>query len=293
MKCGKIESGTKAICFYHTDLDGICSAAIVKYVCPEIELRGINYGNPFPWDDIQDATVIMVDFSLQPHEDMTRLAKEAKHFTWIDHHATALEHDDGGITGLRRNGEAGCELTWDFFMGGQRPWAITALGRWDVWDHSDPRFNHFQFGMREKDYDPNDSERWKALFRTDIFANTVIDGICKIGKGIVNYTSIEFASMVKSYGFVTRLEGLKVLACNCAFKGGSKIFESVWDEEKYDAVLVYRWSPKGGNYTASIYTDKEGVDVGAVAKTLGGGGHVGAAGFAFTEFPFPVTEIPV
>jgi len=287
---------SNVICFYHTDLDGICSAAIVQHShSVDIEFRGINYGHDFPWKDIQDKTVIMVDFSLQPFDDMIRLAKEAKSFTWIDHHKTALAEErkvSQHIDGLRRDGEAGCELTWDFFMGGERPWPVTALGRWDVWDHSDPRYNHFQFGMRSINPMPEDAI-WKQLFDTSIYANTFSANIVEIGKSIVEYTSQAFAEMVSAYAFETRFEGLKIIACNCAFRGGSKIFESVWDEEKYDAMLVYRWSPKAGAYTCSLYTEKEGVDVGEIAKQYGGGGHKGAAGFQFTEFPFPQSEIPI
>ena len=39
------------ICFYHkADLDGVCSAAIVKHFVPECELYGIDYGDEYPWD---------------------------------------------------------------------------------------------------------------------------------------------------------------------------------------------------------------------------------------------------
>ena len=285
----------KAICFYHTDLDGICSAAIVKYVCPEIELRPINYGHEFPWNDIQDVTVVMVDFSLQPFGDMIRLAKEAKSLTWIDHHKTALEAErtvPQRLTGLRRIGEAGCELTWEYFMTGERPWAVTALGRWDVWDHSDPRYNWFQFGMRAINPQPDD-QLWKNLFLEELHNTNITQNIVESGKMIVQYTEQAFEEMVHAYGFVTEWEGYKWIMINAAFRGGSKMFASVWDETKYDAMLVYRYSPKAGMYTCSMYTDKAGVDVGSIAKKHGGGGHTGAAGFQFEEPPFPITNRPV
>ena len=74
-------------CFYHSaDLDGHCSGAIVKHKYPECELIGINYGDEFPWDDLDiDDPIYMVDFSLQPFDQMIKLGK---HFNliWIDHH---------------------------------------------------------------------------------------------------------------------------------------------------------------------------------------------------------------
>lgn len=133
------------ICFYHkADLDGVCSAAIVKHFVPECELYGLDYGGEFPWDKVRpgmDAetdplwmhlfkpengykcgdnwetltgekrTVYMVDFSL-PCEDMQRLAK-VSNLTWIDHHGTALEANAGlRARGMRDSTRAACELAW-------------------------------------------------------------------------------------------------------------------------------------------------------------------------------------
>ena len=52
-------------CFYHSsDLDGHCSGAIVKARFPECEMIGINYGQPFPWGDIEEGEIVyMVDSS--------------------------------------------------------------------------------------------------------------------------------------------------------------------------------------------------------------------------------------
>ena len=83
-------------CFYHSaDLDGHCSAAIVKAVCPECELIGINYGDAFPWDLFVEAeerksgsiilpakepeTVYMVDFCLQPFTDVVGIVDDGQH----------------------------------------------------------------------------------------------------------------------------------------------------------------------------------------------------------------------
>jgi len=79
-------------CFYHSaDLDGHCSGAIVKHFNPECEMFPINYGQTFPWEKIQeDEWIYMVDFSLQPFEDMVKL-NQSCNLVWIDHHATAIE----------------------------------------------------------------------------------------------------------------------------------------------------------------------------------------------------------
>jgi oligoribonuclease NrnB/cAMP/cGMP phosphodiesterase (DHH superfamily) len=64
-------------CFYHDDMDGKCSGAIVhkffkvdrdftKETGEECEFKRINYKDDFPFDSIQqNETVVIVDFSLQ------------------------------------------------------------------------------------------------------------------------------------------------------------------------------------------------------------------------------------
>jgi len=149
-------SMTPPICFYHSsDLDGLCSGAIMARAMPDAEMRGYDYGQPFPWADVEGRDVHMSDVSLQPGEDMARLATVAKSLTWVDHHKSAI--DDAatrglsGLPGLRRIGDAACELCWEFYFGGKKPepLGVHLLGRYDVWAWRDvPGALEYQFGMR-------------------------------------------------------------------------------------------------------------------------------------------------
>jgi nanoRNase/pAp phosphatase (c-di-AMP/oligoRNAs hydrolase) len=38
----------------------------------------------------------------------------------------------------------------------------------------------------------------------------------------------------------------------------------------------------------SLYSTRDDIDCGAIAKTYGGGGHKGAAGFQCDTLPFPI-----
>jgi len=171
----------KPICFYHkSDLDGVCSAAIVKHFVPDRELYGIEYGDEFPWDRVvgmlgerqpdgpateehgpsmrwkAKRTVYMVDFSLPP-EDMKRLA-EVSDLIWIDHHKTAIDlyMADVGDTreSLLRTDFAACELAWAWFTaerganyekytlkGGSTPEVVRLLGAYDSWRKDDPEWD--------------------------------------------------------------------------------------------------------------------------------------------------------
>ena len=273
-------------CFYHLDLDGICSAVIVKKKYPECELYGINYGHDFPWDKISKGEeVFMVDFCLQPFENMERLNKISK-LTWIDHHKTAIdsakEHNfscDGEV----EIGKAGCELTWDYFHKEEEmPVAVRYLGRFDVWDLQDPDTMNFQVGMKIFENNPNDIDFWNLLFNDLSFVELIISR----GKIIIEYQEQDYKRYCQAYAFETNILDHRAIAMN---RGGigSNAFKSVWDEEKYDVMLAFsRMSNK--LWTVSIFSTKKDIDCGLIAKQLGGGGHFGAAGFTCETLPFRI-----
>lgn len=270
-------------CFYHSaDLDGHCSGAVVKMKYPECELIGINYGEDFPWNTIgEDETVFMVDFSLQPFEKMITLNKHCDKLIWIDHHISALRDEEKHgveIYGLRRDGIGACQLVWEYLNVLPVPDFVRLLAEYDVWNHSDPDTMPFQYGMRSYDTSPENQGFWNSLLKAD----TVIR-IINEGDLLLNYEERQNEIYAKSCAFETELDGLRCIAINKMLTN-SKIFNAVWDENKHDAMLTFGW--RKGNWTISLYSPKEHIDVSVIAKARGGGGHAGAAGFQANELPF-------
>lgn len=304
----------KVHCFYHSaDLDGHCSGAIVKHFRPEAILNPINYGDAFPWDGIApDDTVFMVDFCLQPERDMERLnSLVGSGLIWIDHHKTALDvmRKCNPIAGFQTVGMAGCELTWGWFSKNPMPLAVKLLGRYDVWDHSDPRTLAFQYRMRMEDLDPlkgdGAMEKWEALFAQDhelmvaAFDDDLVDLIHE-GKRLMEYEEQQNVKYCRAYAFetmlvITEANGTKTpFMAICLNRGmtNSKVFDSVYDQQKHHIMITFCRLPphkqtKGG-WTVSLYSTRDDVDCGAIAKTFGGGGHKGAAGFQCDTLPFKV-----
>jgi oligoribonuclease NrnB/cAMP/cGMP phosphodiesterase (DHH superfamily) len=238
----------------------------------------------------------MVDFSLEPFSDMVRLDKESKSLVWIDHHKTAIEEYENWqrkspdrevtqIVGLRKVREAGCELTWKHFIGRELPLAVKLLGRYDVWDLDDPRWDSeilpFQYGMRNRDNDPED-KIWIELLTAD--AREYVAVITATGKTLLAYEERQNAIYVKSCAFPTTLDGHTVIACNRGLTN-SKLFDSIWDPEKYEIMAAF-YLHKSGKWKVSLYTTREDVDCSEVAKARGGGGHRQAAGFICDGLPW-------
>jgi len=271
-------------CFYHSaDLDGRCSGAIVKIHNPECEMVGINYGQRFPWEQIEQNEVVwLVDYCLQPFSDMQRLSNLAT-LNWVDHHKTSLEAaEEAGFTAsgfqVLEIGKAGCELTWGVCGKTEMPRAVFWLGRYDVWDHDNhPGALDFQYGMRSKDACPNNTEFWKALFCSPL------DDEIELGRHLLAYEERNNQIYIKSCAFETKLDGLRCIAVNKGLTN-SLLFKSAYDPERHDAMVSFVRRPD--KWTVSVYADKPDVDASAICKARGGGGHKGAAAFACDTLPF-------
>ena len=272
------------IVYYHSaDLDGICSGAICRLKYPDAKFIGYDYGEPI--DMIPDEDIIMVDVSL-PMDQMEKYASISKSFIWIDHHVSAIkeytklvaEKGDIGIRAVLKVGLAACELTWDYFFGAPIPKVIKLLGRYDVWDQSDPvlwknEILPFQYWARSEFPDLN------AFYFPTL---PVVDIIMKNGASILRYQAAQDERNATK-AFPVTLDNLKGIALNTS-RFNSMEFESVWNEENYDFMMAFQYT--GIDWKVSLYTTKDDVDCSKMAKERGGGGHRKAAGYRTKSLPF-------
>lgn len=251
--------------YYHQDdLDGMCSAAICKYKFPEAILHGLSYGNPFPWDEIKpDDEVYMVDFCLQPFEDMLHLAQKCRLF-WIDHHSSALAEyakQDGmcGFAGgYTRKDRAACELTWEYlFPDKPVPLAVKLLSLYDSWKFQGHELEDmvlpFQMRMRMEELDPKDwhngndgtNREWLSLLlngyhaKMEVFGHKSISDLVEEGRLLLRYDeqqkakrpkiiclcgSTRFSQAFTQANLEETLAGNIVLSIGCDTKSDTEIF---------------------------------------------------------------------
>ena len=272
---------SKSICFYHDDMDGKCAGAIVNQAYPGTELRSIQYGQTIDLDGIRGRDVYMVDFCLQPFSLMEQLAETCR-LVWIDHHKSAIEeavsrrficHDM-----LTRIGDAGCELAWEYFFANiPMPRAVYLLGRYDVWDHNDPDTLQFQYAMQVYGMSPDSHVWWEYLFALDDLHRYV-----EYGQTILLYIQSHDAVYAQA-AFETEIDGQQAIAMNRMYTN-SQMFESVYNPAIHDMMLTFGWRHE--QWTVSLYSDKDNVDVSVIAKKYNGGGHKRAAGFQCDVLPF-------
>jgi len=276
------------LCLYHSaDLDGHCSGAICRAACPDVELYPIDYGEEIPWDKIKDSHLIVIDWSFQPWNEFIRAMRLAKSITWIDHHKSAIDDfrtnetpgDACSLYTKISSEYAGCELAWDYFFPCKTvPRGVHLLGRYDIWDHSDPDTLPFQHGMRMLSTDPlrGDPEVWEKLFSGPVDEDVWYGQRLQEGELLLRHQQQSDESLCKKYWFPMEFAGKKWQAAN-RLGTGSSFFASVWDSSKFHGMLSFGWD--GKQWVVGLYSDREDVDCGAIAKSHGGGGHLGAAGF--------------
>lgn len=282
-------------CIFHKiDYDGKCSGAIVFNKFPNCELYPIDYVDTFDFSKIeQGEQVIMVDFTLEPAEQMLELATLSD-LIWIDHHKSAMEIESQNglkdVKGVRREGVGACELTWQMFNPTKRtPYGITLLSRYDVWHSESSIWKDvilpFQYGMRLHDGWPNNMNFWEPIFRTTE-ESELIEHIITEGQAAQAYEDNLSSRIAKGLWFPIELDGLKFQVINRSH-ANSLSADAIWNPDEYDAIMFFARGPD--KWKITMFTDKEDIDLLQVAINRGGGGHKKACGFTSTDL---INDVP-
>lgn len=269
------------LCIYHVaDHDGKGSAAIVKNLFPETELLGLNHDMEIPYDEISKHDKIVVCDIALPVDFMFELSKNID-FTWIDHHMSVIkEYDEKMATGqyqpikgLRRIGTAAIVLTWEYFHPGEDvPEGVKLLGLNDIFDLKDPRVRPFEYAFQSMGVNRPQDQVWQKLL-----ANTLdIDEMVEKGQAILSWIKVRNYRLVRSMAFESEYKGYKCICANMP-QGYSEFFDSLENLHEYD-VMINFFMNKHNTWNLSFYSDKDAVDVSAIAAEFGGGGHLHAAG---------------
>jgi hypothetical protein len=294
--------------YYHMDADGHASAGIIQEYLErtqgpdvDIQFQPINYGMSIYTNNIRNGdTVYMVDFCLQPDEDMwafNQVMLDRKCvFVWIDHHATVAK-TLGEYPGLQKvlgirhfEKRAACELTWEYMYEDSRqmPKIISLIGDWDTWrkENKDSWENlvvPLQAYLRYERSDPkHNRELWPYLLRTN--QDDLLSVVRVKGEVLVKYQRQLDDAKMRGFARKGKFAGYSALVINSP-QVNSSCFERMRDYENVDLGVSWVYT-KQGQFSVSIYPTKPDIDAGALCKKLAedgpyksGGGHAGAAGF--------------
>ena len=272
--------------------DGFVAAYIAKKRYPEAEVMFLDHGVKL--DDIVgkliDKDVLMTDFSLRTREENILLFNSTKSFHILDHHKSAKEVLEGLRFATFDMKRSGAGLTWDFLFGYEdfnftvenpfgavalpspRPWYVDYVEDRDLWNHKLPESREVNAFLGTLEFT---FEAWDAM-ANDV---TTPSRAAFLGYGSlaqINHYVREAVKQAQSGEFC----GYKTAVLNVPYLNCSEVGNEL--AKTHEVSLTY-FERGDEMYQFSLRSIGD-IDVSAVAKLFGGGGHKNAVGFQMPVF---------
>ena len=256
------------ICIYHGSCaDGFGAAWVVRKALGDIEFFPGKYQEPPP--DVTGKDVVMVDFSYK-RPVLLEMAAKANSILILDHHKTAMED----LVDLPANvitkfdmGHSGAMMAWDHFFPGQEPPPLLLhIEDRDLWRFALPHTREIQAAVFSYPYD---FKVWDQLMTRSL---------CTLWTEGSAIERKHFKDINELLGVTTRemlIGGYRVPIANLPH---TLVSDAAHELAKGRPFAGCYWDTPDGRVFGLRSTD-EGVDVSAVAKQYGGGGHRNASGF--------------
>jgi oligoribonuclease NrnB/cAMP/cGMP phosphodiesterase (DHH superfamily) len=269
------------VCYFHAGCPDGFGAAWSVWRAWGADARYVPRGheNDPPRKPHVGATVVFVDIA-PDNEYLRQLAEEAAHVVVLDHHFSAREryHADPGVENVVADGghrvvfdldQSGAVLAWRYFHP-QRPVPplLAYVQDQDLWHWKLPRSDEVNaaIGSYERDF-----AVWDGLASRDP------DDLARDGEPILRAHRIEVARALLSVHPVT-IGDRRVEAVN-AQQNRSHIGHELAKRAAHGHPIGIVYRVTGRQVDASIYSIGD-VDVSAIARRFGGGGHRNASGFS-------------
>lgn len=271
------------VIYHGSCFDGFTCAWLFHQVYPEAEFREWHYGTPPPTtDEVADRDVYIADFSFARQTTLA-IAATSHSLTILDHHQTAAaELADlvaPNLTVVFDLSKSGGRLTWEFLHGRRNfkngwwfgcyldlpPWLVQYTEDRDLWRWRLPDSRAINAALRS--YEPT-FEQWNR------FQGRLPNVLIPEGEAILRREQQIVDSHVR-HAREVEMDGYKVLSVNATV-----LTSEIANELAKDWPFGVCWFARSdGKRVYSLRSQADGVDVSAIAKQRGGGGHRHAAGF--------------
>ncbi len=245
------------------------------------EYIGVNYGQPVPAME-PGSRVFILDFSY-PRDVLEQLIATHKEVVVLDHHKTA-EEALRGLPGCYFNmDKSGAVLAWEYFHGEEDvPELLLHIQDRDLWKFEIPDTKEVSAALP---LIKGDMKKWHGV--CDCCVPDTVDGpnvdltlddLKVAGKHLLAHQDIKVEAATKKFKTVPFL-GYKVGVINTSDLV-SEICGSICAIYGIDFAVGYVITPD--NDVLVSMRSVEDIDVSAICKSYGGGGHKHAAGCKWT-----------
>ena len=286
------------IIHHNADPDGNFSGAIALKANPEARTIGYNYEPDFApiIEACAGKRVVMVDVSPSRWYDMHRLCETAESVVWIDHHPTAFRQmQEAGTVAKYANFTPVFEMEkWGaakktfeyFFPGTPLPREVQMVAGYDVFrDYGTATWKEYYFPFRFAVNHLDTPQKVLDVFYLDGQADSKYLPYLERGRAIAQYLDVDNANLVSNPSLVTERtfhaggKMYRVLTVNKGLFGD--MFKSR-DLTDFDFVVGFYCQTDA--WKVSLRGAGKDIDLGAIARVFGGGGHKDAAGFSVYTF---------
>ena len=277
----------KPLCIYHGNCaDGFSAAWVLwkKFGPENIEFHAGSYGEDIP--DVAGREVFMVDFSYPP-EKLKQILGLCDGLTILDHHKSAWEdfqklrptlpvYELSRLSHVTFDmNHSGAILSWLYFFPDQpAPQMLLHVEDRDLWkfvytNTREVSSNLFSF--------PYDFDIWNSFM--NLTQMEITGKFAQEGRAIERKHLKDIKELLTVCCRRMKIGDYWVLAANLPYTMGSEAGGILALTEVFGA---YYWDSAKGFREFGLRSIKGGVDVSAIAKLYGGGGHENAAGFHLT-----------
>lgn len=266
------------IVFYHGGCtDGFCSAWIANQVLGHTaDYIPISYSQELDIERLRGKEVYVLDFSFKK-DVVQKLLEVANKTIILDHHKTALEElKDLVGTNEKKHivfdmSKSGSILSWDYFSNGNivAPLLVQYVNDRDLWkfELKNSREINEVIGCHAYDF-----KEYDALFT--LLTQENLPNLIQAGTFLLKQKERMMERILKHQQPMTWESHKGVMVNSPVLQ--SEIGEALYKNPDVALAVVWYWNEKG-DLVFSLRSNK--VDVSALAKKRGGGGHPGAAGF--------------
>ena len=253
--------------YHHPCHDGFTAAWIAhSALAGQCDLHPAQYGDPLP--DVTGRDVLVFDFSY-PRETMIAAHQVTRSFRVFDHHKTAAEACRDLPFCRFEPEQAGCRMAWRLFHPDtpMPTWIVWVEDR-DLWRHQDEERRALRAYM---DSYPMMLDVWSGFHRTSL--HHLLDE----GSAIRRYVRHQIQRLA-SHAVAVTLDGIAAMAVGTGEHISEVCVELLAQHDDAEIAMAY-FRLETGEWVHSMRSRENGVDVSAIAKAHGGGGHAHAAGF--------------
>lgn len=263
---------THTVVLYHANCpDGFGAAfAAWKHFGDQADYRPVSYGQPVP-ADLAGTSVYIVDFSY-PRDALLALKEQATDLYVFDHHKSA-QADLGDLPfAVFAMEKSGAGLTWEAFHGLPLPRMIAYIQDRDLWRWALPQSREVSLWQWTH---PRDFPTWDRALQ-QLESNDGVAQAVAAGTAMQHYADILMQEQARRATW--RLLGtyrVPVVNTTTLF---SEVGDLLCQQHPEAPCVAYYFDRNDGKRQWGLRS-RGGFDCSVLAKTFGGGGHAGAAGF--------------